>query len=83
MTYKINIKRKAQKFIDKQEKKQQVRLYKAIYNLPAGDIKKMQSYLNRYRLRVGKFRIIFEWIENQIIIDVTDADSRGDIYKIY
>jgi len=83
MIYKINIKRKAQKFIDKQERKQQVRIYKAIYNQPAGDIKKMQSYSNKYRLRVGKYRIIFEWIENKIIIDVTDADSRGDIYKIY
>lgn len=83
MTYKINIKRKAQKFINKQDKDQQVRLYKAIYNLPAGDIKKMQSFSNKYRLRVGKYRIIFEWKANEILIDVTDADSRGDIYKIY
>ena len=83
MTYKISIKRKAQKFIDKQEKTQQVRLYKAIYKLPAGDIKRMKAYENMYRLRVGKYRIIFEWIENQLIIDVMDADSRGDIYKSY
>lgn len=83
MTYKINIKRKAQRFINKQERKQQVRLYKAIYNLPAGDVQKMKSYEDIYRLRVGKYRIIFEWIENQLIIDVVDADSRGDVYKNY
>lgn len=83
MTYKINIKKKARKFINKQSKDQQIRLYNAIFNLPAGDIKKLQTFSNMYRLRVGKYRIIFEWIENQIIIDVTDADSRGDIYKFY
>lgn len=83
MIYKINVKKRALKFISKQDKNQQVKLYKAIYNLPAGDIKKMQNYSNTYRLRVGKYRVIFEWIENQIIIDVTDADSRGDIYKFH
>lgn len=83
MKYRINIKKKAQKFINKQTKDQQIRLYKAIYNLPAGDIKKLQTFSDTYRLRVGKYRIIFEWIENEIVIDVTDADSRGDIYKFY
>lgn len=83
MTYKINIKKRAQKFINKQAKDQQIRLYKAIYNLPAGDIKKLQTFSDTYRLRVGKYRILFEWIENEIVIDVTDADSRGDIYKFY
>ena len=39
MIYKINIKKKVKKFIDKQDKIQQLRLYKAIYNLPNGDIK--------------------------------------------
>ena len=83
MKYRINIKKKAQKFINKQTKDQQIRLYKAIYNLPAGDIKKLQTFSDTYRLRVGKYRIIFEWIENEIVIDVIDADSRGDIYKFY
>lgn len=83
MTYKINIKQKAQSFIIKQDKNQQVRIYKAIYKLPAGDIKKMQAHSNLYRLRVGKYRIIFEWKQNEILIDVTDANSRGDIYKKY
>ena len=41
---KINIKKKAQKFISKQDKKQQLRLYKAIYNLPNGDIKQLKGY---------------------------------------
>ena len=83
MTYKISIKKKAQKFIDKQDKKQKIRIYKAIYNLPYGDIKKLKGYNTTYRLRIGDIRVIFEWVENEIIIDVTDADNRGDVYKDY
>ncbi len=84
MNYRINIKKKAQKFIDKQNEKQQKRIYKAIYKLPyIGDIKKMRDRENTYRLRVGEYRIIFEWIDNEIIINVTDANNRGDIYKNY
>lgn len=84
MTYKINIKKEALKFINKQGKKQQIRLYEAIYKLPNGDILPLRgNYKNFYRLRVGTYRVIFEWIEDRIIIDVTDADNRGDIYKRY
>lgn len=52
MTYKIIIRPKALKFIEKQEDVQRNRIYKAIYNLPNGDIKKMAGYTKLYRLRV-------------------------------
>lgn len=52
MTYKIKIRPKAIKFIEKQDKLQRFRIYKAIYNLPNGDIKKMVGSKNEYRLRV-------------------------------
>lgn len=54
MTYKIIIRPKAKKFIDKQDRTQQLRIYKAIYNLPNGDVKKLAGYKNDYRLRVRK-----------------------------
>ena len=38
MIYKIKIRPKALKFIEKQDKIQRLRIYKAIYNLPNGDI---------------------------------------------
>lgn len=81
MTYKINIKKKAKKFIDKQDKTQQIRIYKAIYNLPNGDIKLLKGYNTIYRLRIGDCRILFIWNENEIIINIIDADNRGDVYK--
>ena len=56
MTYKIIIRPKAQKFIDKQDKSQKLRIYKAIYNLPNGDLKKLAGYKNDYRLRVRKLQ---------------------------
>lgn len=54
MTYKIKIRAKALKFIAKQDKDQRLRIYKAIYNLPHGDIKKLAGYKNEYRLRIRR-----------------------------
>lgn len=51
---------------------------------PKGDIKPMQGYSDdRYRLRVGKYRIIYKYgVEMQIeILHIIDIGSRGDIYK--
>ena len=54
MTYKITIRPKAWKFIEKQDKSQRLRIYKAIYNLPSGDVKKLVNSKNDYRLRVRR-----------------------------
>ena len=54
MTYKIKIRPKALKFIEKQDKFQRIRIYSAIYNLPKGDVKKLVGYKNEYRLRIRK-----------------------------
>lgn len=54
MTYKIRIRPKALKFIEKQDKIQRLRIYKAIYNPPNGDVKKMAGCKNEYRLRVRR-----------------------------
>ena len=50
MNYKIRP--KALKFIEKQDKIQRTRIYKAICNLPNGDIKKLVGCRSEYRLRV-------------------------------
>ena len=51
---------------------------------PVGDIKAMQgSQDDRYRLRIGKYRIIYKYtLENKLeILHIIDIGSRGDIYK--
>lgn len=81
MIYKIKIRPKALKFIEKQDKNQRLRIYKAIYNLPNGDVKRMAGCKDEYRLRVGNYRIIYEQIQNEFIILITRAENRGQIYK--
>ena len=82
MIYKIKIRPKALKFIEKQTKTQRLRIYKAIYNLPNGDVKKMVGCKNEFRLRVGSYRIIYEINDNELLILITKADNRGQIYKL-
>ena len=57
------------------------RIIKAIERIPQGDIKKLQGekHPSLYRLRIGKYRIIYH-IENENIV-IAKIDSRGDIYK--
>lgn len=82
MQYRIEIDKKALKFISKQPKNQQERLLKAIYKLPLqGDIKAMQGYVNRFRLRVGDYRVIYTVIDNILTVRVIAIGNRGDIYK--
>lgn len=81
MIYRIKIRPKALKFIEKQSKLQRTRIYKAIYTLPNGDVKKMAGYKNNYRLRVGDYRIIYELNQAELIILITKINNRGQIYK--
>lgn len=79
--YRIKFEKAAQKFLDKQDKNQRLRLYKAIYRLPEGqDIKKLNGH-NLYRLRVGNYRVIYTIDRGIRLIDIEDIDNRGQIYK--
>lgn len=79
--YRIKFEKAAQKFLDKQDKNQRLRLYKAIYKLPDGqDIKKLNGH-NLYRLRVGNYRVIYTIDKGIRLIDIEDIDNRGQVYK--
>jgi len=45
------------------------------------DIKPLLPSKNSYRLRLWKYRIIFDVIEEELLILVVNANSRWDIYK--
>ena len=45
------------------------------------DIKKLKWFENRYRLRIWKYRVLFEKYEDKLIILVIDIGSRWDVYK--
>lgn len=81
MKYRIELTKKAQKFIRSQQPKQQERIVQAIYKLPQGDVKALVGKSNVYRLRVGNYRIIYELDNDILLITVVDVGNRGQIYK--
>ncbi len=80
MKYKIIYKKKALKFIQQQPRNQQERIIKAIEKLPKGDIVRVET-TDKYRLRVGDYRILFKIDNDKLIITVVNAGSRGQIYN--
>jgi mRNA interferase RelE/StbE len=36
---------------------------------------------NHFRLRIGKFRFLYEIMDDELLVYCYDADSRGGIYK--
>jgi len=80
----VQYSRKALKFINAADRITQQRIKAGIDGLlevpPKGDIKVMQGQpVGTYRLRVGKYRIVYEVISDTLRI--LDVGSRGDIYK--
>ena len=90
---KIEFKKSAEKFLKSRTRKEQVLILSKIYKLPGGtDVIKMGGYQNRYRLRVGDYRIIFEMrdeiddsneecIKFILVILVVEIGNRRDVYK--
>lgn len=73
------------KYLQTFEQKVAHKIVKAIEKLPSeGDIKRFKGtrIKNVYRLRIGKFRVIFSLEKDVIdVIKVIKIDTRGDVYK--
>ena len=82
--YRIIIKKKAKKFIDRLPLNEKKRIVAAIELLPNGeDIKKLKGHNDLLRLRVGEYRIIYTVDHGKLIVMVIDAGNRGEIYNRY
>lgn len=83
----IKLSRQAIKFLSKLDEGRRNQLKQAIIGLtmkpPQGDIKMLKGIKNEYRLRVGKYRVIYSYdVENTLeILLVLKIGTRGDIYK--
>ena len=76
--------RQAERYLRKMQTNDQVRILKALDSLISDisslDVKSLKGR-PEFRLRVGKYRILFrEDQENQVYV-ITNIGSRGDIYK--
>lgn len=79
--YKIELNKKAQKFIKSQPRNQQERILKVVSKLPDGDVKALSGNSNAYRLRVGNYRVIYEINNDILLITIVDVGNRGQVYK--
>ncbi|MDD3646005.1 MAG: type II toxin-antitoxin system RelE/ParE family toxin [Candidatus Gracilibacteria bacterium] len=85
--YKIGLSKKVLKFLEKHKGEKiinsfnnslkilQINPYKN--NL---DFKKLKGVGENFRLRIGKYRFIYEINNDTLIIYFIDGDTRGDIY---
>ena len=84
MMYKILLKKRAKKFIDRLPLNEKRRVVAAIERLPQGeDIKRLKGYEGLMRLRVGEYRIIYTVDNGELVVYVIDAGNRGQIYNRY
>ena len=84
-SYSISIRSKALKELAKLPKKQQIAISKAIKALadepfPHGH-KKLQGNLEGYRIRVGDYRVVYNVVRHELIIDVIRIRHRKDVYR--
>jgi mRNA interferase RelE/StbE len=87
MNYEIKFYKGALKSIKKLDKPTRNRILDYIKILsenprnPELDIKIMQGLEDRFRLRVGSYRIVYSVLNDQLIIVIIKVGSRGDVYK--
>jgi len=72
--------KQARKFLENLEKKPYDKITKAISLVPKGDIIPYKSIAGYFRLRVGGYRVLFEWVEDDKIL-VAFVEGRDKIYK--
>ncbi|MGH3426907.1 MAG: type II toxin-antitoxin system RelE family toxin [Terriglobales bacterium] len=85
MTYRVEIRAAARKYIKKLPRPQQIRILDALASLgndpypPAS--KRLTNGEAERRLRVGDWRALYDVYDDVLIVDVIRFDSRGQAYK--
>ena len=81
MRFRIKYEKDCLKYLEKLDSSTQVRIIKAISQLPFGNVKKLQGNTADYRLRVGNNRIVFSKDDENLIISIIKIAPRGEVYK--
>ena len=85
--YSIVLSKKAQKQLDKFSDSIAFPILEQIAQLeinprPEG-VKKLKGSSDAYRIRIGNYRVIYEIVDNLLIIDVITIAHRKDVYENY
>lgn len=81
MKYNIIYEKSCLKYLKRLDKNMQLRIIRAINQLPLGDVKRLQGNTEDYRLRVGDYRIIFSKDDEKFIILIIKIGPRGEVYN--
>jgi len=52
----------------------------AVEPRPSG-VRKLESFTNSYRIRVGSYRVIYKIEDSELIIEVIKVSDRKDVYR--
>lgn len=86
MKYKVDFSKDFVKFLHKHHEIRQtvIQKFELLSNdfyHPSLDVRPIVGKENHFRLRISKYRFLYEVIEDEILIYAYKADSRGDVYK--
>ena len=72
--------KQADKYLNSLDRKMEQKLKDSIEKIPSGDIIPYKAKAGYFRLRVGNYRVLFKWLNNEQIL-IAVIDSRGQAYK--
>jgi mRNA interferase RelE/StbE len=84
-SYRIEWKKSAYKELQKLPRQIIAKVVAAVADLssnphPTGS-KKLTGSEHSYRIRIGDYRVVYEIIENKLMIEIVRARHRKDVYK--
>jgi mRNA interferase RelE/StbE len=84
--YRLELSKSSKKFLDKSDRITRERIINVIHALSENPytypgIIKLTGYEDTFRVRIGKYRLIYQVIDESLLIFIQDIDSRGDVYK--
>jgi mRNA interferase RelE/StbE len=84
-SYSVELTRTAEKQLRRIAKRDRIRVVEAIQGLadrprPQG-ARKLQGYDDVYRIRVGQYRVVYEIVENRVLVIVLKVGHRKDIHR--
>jgi len=72
--------KQAVKSLERLDASTKQRIKHGIMGIPKGDIKKLQGHTEIYRLRVGDWRIVFSYPDDNTVL-IEKISPRGEVYK--